>query len=323
MYKKKLSEKLVIRKFYNFIVIVLNLFLQPFKGILQFIDRFKLIRITKYYLKSSDQFLIEKVNDINFIINLKDKVNSKKIYINKEFPQFSEFLKAMKIVKLNNNFVNSVVDIGSHYGNIIIPAMNHFKFSKGIAVEPINENFKILNANIVLNDLQSKVDSHKVFLGSEEDTVRIQTYKNNSAAALVSLNIDKKSLESYESLNNLTELNFEEVVSKKLENIDGIRMLSNPIYWIYAQGQEFNIVNGSHQLFDQTPPLVIAYSPLLNDTYNISEKEFAEILITKNYTKVYDLHVDEVMSNNIEEDYFLKLKNYLTKTSSMRLLLFI
>ncbi len=323
MFRKILSEKLLIRKVYNYFIIMLHLFLKPFKGILQFVDNFKLIRIIKYYLSSTDQLLIRKVNDINFIINLKDRVNSKKIYINKEFPQFAEFLKAMKIVKLNNKFVDSVVDIGSHYGNIIIPAMNHFEFSKGIAIEPIDGNFKILNANIALSNLQSKVDSHKVFLGSEEDKVKIQTYKNNSAAALASLNLDKKNLNSYESLNNLKELDCEEVVSKKLESIENISLLKNPIYWIYAQGQEFNIVNGSEQLFEETPPLVIGYSPLLNITYNISEKEFAKILISKKYTKVYDLHEDELISNNICEEYFLKLKNYLTKTSSVRLLLFI
>lgn len=323
MYRKTLSEKLIIRKLYNFFITVLFLFLKPIMGILQFIDQFKLIRVIKYYLISSDKFLVQKVNDINFIINLKDKVNSKKIYINKEFPQFTEFSKAMKIVKLNNKVIDGVVDIGSHYGNIIIPAMNHFEFSKGIAIEPIDENFKILNANIVLNNLQSKVDSYKLFLGTEEDVVRIQTYKNNSAAALYSLNLDKKSLNSYESLNNLREQDFEEVVSQKLENIDSLSLLKNPIYWIYAQGQEFNIVNDSKQLFDKTPPLVIAYSPLLNSTYNISEKEFAEILTIKNYTKVYDLHSDELISRNIDEKYLLKLKNNLTKTSSIRLLLFI
>lgn len=323
MYRKTLSEKLIIRKLYNFFITVLFLFLKPLMGILQFIDQFKLIRVIKYYLISSDKFLVQKVNDVNFIINLKDKVNSKKIYINKEFPQFTEFSKAMKIVKLNNKVIDGVVDIGSHYGNIIIPAMNHFEFSKGIAIEPIDENFKILNANIVLNNLQSKVDTYKLFLGSEEDVVKIQTYKNNSAAALYSLNLDKKSLNSYESLNNLTEQDFEEVVSKKLENIDSLSLLKNPIYWIYAQGQEFNIINDSKQLFDNTPPLVIAYSPLLNSTYKISEKEFAEILTIKNYTKVYDLHSDEFISRNIDEKYFLKLKNNLTKTSSIRLLLFI
>ena len=140
---------------------------------------------------------------------------------------------------------------------------------------------------------------------------------------MASLNLDKKNLNSYESLNNLKELDCEEVVSKKLESLENISLLKNPIYWIYAQGQEFNIVNGSQQLFDETPPLVIAYSPLLNITYNISEKEFSKILISKKYTKVYDLHEDELISNNIGEEYFLKLKNYLTKTSSIRLLLFI
>ena len=323
MYKKILSEKLLIKKIYNFIIFVLYVLSQPFKGTAQFIDKFKLIRIIKYYLASSDQLLIQKVNDINFIVNLKDRVNSKKIYINKEFPQFPEFLKAMKIIKLNNKFVDSLVDIGSHYGNIIIPAMNHFEFSKGIAIEPINENFKILNANITLNNLHSKVDSYQLFVGSEDDTVKIRTYKNNSAAALVSLYRDKKSLNSFESLNNLTELNIEEVVSKRLKNIDSISLLKSPIYWIYAQGEEFNIVYGSHELFDKNPPLVIAYAPLLNNVNNISEKDFAKRLIIKNYTKVYNLHEDEPVSNKIDEEYFLKLKNYLTKTSSIRLLLFI
>ena len=323
MYKKVLSEKILIKKIYNFFIFTLYLFSQPFTATAQFIDKFRLIRILKYYLASSDQLLIQKINEVAFIVDLKDRVNSKKIYINKEFPQFAEFLKAMEILKLNDKFVDSIVDVGSHYGNIIIPAMNHFEFSKGIAIEPISENFNILNANIVLNNLQSKVDTHKIFLSSENDKVKIKTYKNNSAAALASFNLDKKSLKSYESLNNLIELNTEDVISRKLEDIDGITLLKSPIYWIYAQGEEFNIINGSQQLFDQNLPLVIAYSPLLNNTHSTSEKEFAKILITKNYSKVYDLYDDEPIGNKINEEYFLKLKNYLTKTSSMRLLLFI
>lgn len=323
MYRKIFSEKYVLRIIYNLAISLLYKILSPLNALIKLSNELKLVRTIKYYLAPLDKLVITKINDINFIVNFNDKVNSKKIYINREFPQFLLFSKAYKIANENNKVISSVVDIGAHYGNIVIPAVMNFNLSKGIAIEPIEENFNILNSNIILNNLHSKIDSHKNFISNEDSNVNLQTYKNNSAAALFQSNMKSTNINSYKSLNNLSELKNEQVESKKLDSFENINLLIDPIYWVYAQGQEFNIIYSGNNLFDKTPPLVIAYAPLLCDTTKISEKRFVEFLKSKKYNKVIDLYEDNIVHNDIVESYFLSLKKQLTKTSSVRLLMFI
>lgn len=323
MYRKIFSENYLLRIIYNLAISLLYKILSPVRVLIKLSNELKLVRIIKYYLSPLDKLVITKINDINFIVNLNDKVNSKKIYINREFPQILLFSKALNIANENNKVVSSVVDIGAHYGNIVIPALMNFNLSKGIAIEPIEDNFNILNSNIILNNLHSKIDSYKNFISNEESNVNLQTYKNNSAAALFQSNMDSTNINSYQTLNNLSELKNEQVESKKLDSFENINLLNDPIYWIYAQGQEFNIIYSGNNLFDKSPPLVIAYAPLLCDTSKISEKRFVEFLKSKKYNKVIDLHEEKIAYNDIVESYFLSLKKQLTKTSSNRLLMFI
>lgn len=323
MYRKIFSENYLLRIIYNLAISLLYKILSPVRVLIKLSNELKLVRAIKYYLSPLDKLVITKINDINFIVNLNDKVNSKKIYINREFPQILLFSKALNIANENNKEVSSVVDIGAHYGNIVIPALMNFNLSKGIAIEPIEDNFNILNSNIILNNLHSKIDSHKNFISNEENNVNLQTYKNNSAAALFQSNMGSTNINSYQTLNNLSELKNEQVESKKLDSFENINLLNDPIYWIYAQGQEFNIIYSGNNLFDKSPPLVIAYAPLLCDTSKISEKRFVKFLKSKKYNKVIDLHEEKITYNDIVESYFLSLKKQLTKTSSIRLLMFI
>ena len=89
---------------------------------------------------------------MTFIINSSDYVNSK-IYVNNKFPQFEEFNKAMELLQNEKIKVNSLIDVGSHYGNIVIPAVKKFKLEKAYAFEPVESNYNILNSNIKLNSL--------------------------------------------------------------------------------------------------------------------------------------------------------------------------
>ena len=46
-----------------------------------------------------------------------------KIYVNNKFPQ--RFNKAMELLQNEKIKVNSLIDVGSHYGNIVIPAVKN------------------------------------------------------------------------------------------------------------------------------------------------------------------------------------------------------
>ena len=59
----------------------------------------------------------------------------------------------MELLQNEKIKVNSLIDVGSHYGNIVIPAVKKFKLEKAYAFEPVSSNYNILNSNIKLNSV--------------------------------------------------------------------------------------------------------------------------------------------------------------------------
>ena len=155
------------------------------------------------HLLESRKLHLHEIEGMTFIINSSDYVNSKKIYVNNKFPQFEEFNKAMELLQNEKIKVNSLIDVGSHYGNIVIPAVKKFKLEKAYAFEPVESNYNILNSNIKLNSLDKIIISKKRFLSDEVSKKDIQIFSNNSAASSNLSNLDKKHVKLYSSANNL------------------------------------------------------------------------------------------------------------------------
>ncbi len=76
-------------------------------------------------------------------------------YLDNEYEYFS---LQLLINDLDSNMV--FLDIGAHYGAYSLCAA-HFSNCKVIAVEPVNENFQLLNENININNMQNQIQSYK------------------------------------------------------------------------------------------------------------------------------------------------------------------
>jgi FkbM family methyltransferase len=66
---------------------------------------------------------------------------------------------------LNEN--STLIDIGAHYGAYSLVAAKHCR-SKVIALEPVEENFKLLTENITTNELGNKISAHKIAASDKE-----------------------------------------------------------------------------------------------------------------------------------------------------------
>ena len=248
--KKIIQENLYINKSYIFAIKTLMILLRPIKLFLQILRKLKLFRLVSFYLLESRKLHLHEIEGMTFIINSSDYVNSKKIYVNNKFPQFEEFNKAMELLQNEKIKVNSLIDVGSHYGNIVIPAVKKFKLEKAYAFEPVESNYNILNSNIKLNSLDKIIISKKRFLSDEVSKKDIQIFSNNSAASSNISNLDKKHVKLYSSANNLKIDFIESLQSTILESEVDTELINNPFYWIYAQGYEYKIINGSKNLFN-------------------------------------------------------------------------
>ena len=73
-------------------------------------------------------------------------------YVNKQYEKFS-----VQIVKqlLNNNIGGCFVDIGAHYGYYSLIANQVINNNKIISIEPVKENFIILQKNFELNNIKN------------------------------------------------------------------------------------------------------------------------------------------------------------------------
>ena len=160
--KKIIQENLYINKSYIFAIKTLMILLRPIKLFLQILRKLKLFRLVSFYLLESRKLHLHEIEGMTFIINSSDYVNSKKIYVNNKFPQFEEFNKAMELLQNEKIKVNSLIDVGSHYGNIVIPAVKKFKLEKAYAFEPVESNYNILNSNIKLNSLDKNNLKEKI-----------------------------------------------------------------------------------------------------------------------------------------------------------------
>lgn len=322
--KQKISNYLFAIKIYIFIKWLLKFSIKPIKIFISYLEKFKLFRIFKFYFLNSNNFHIIEINQIKFIINASDEVNSKKIYVNRKFPQFSEFCFAVEILKRNEIQIDSILDIGAHYGNIIVPAMSKYNLKQGFAIEPVKDNYDILNYNLSLNNLNEKVLTFNVFASDKSGYQHISTYTNNSAAALVEDNLGKKNRKKYLSLNALKFYKSSVVIETPLSDILPKLESSNLLVWLYAQGSELKIINGSKDLFKSTPPLVMAFSPLLlKNNITLEQYSLFETLNGLKYTRFYNISKKDNKSKNINSNNLGLLENELFKTSKTNLLLFV
>tara|TARA_B100000131_G_C18101069_1_gene606032 strand:- start:372 stop:1343 length:972 start_codon:yes stop_codon:yes gene_type:complete len=321
MLKKIISEKLYLKKLHGMLIKLLVFFVKPLKSLIKIFNKLIIFRTVAFYFLPSDKLIIQNIEKTKFILNSSDLVNSKKIFIRQSFPQYKEFCKAIDILETDGYRVRSLVEVGSHYGNIVIPAVKNFKLNKAYAFEPINENYEILNMNISINKLEKQIISKELFVSDITGVSKLYTFLNNSAASVSVDNLNSESTKTYTNINNLAIDSVNEVETVRLEDEVNFKDLEKPIYWLYAQGSEYNIINGSRELFKNSPPLVIAYAPLLYKSKKLDSENFYTLLTDLNYTRVFDLYSDYNKSERISSNYFSSLDEKLSDSSSMRLLL--
>lgn len=314
-----LNNKL-IKSIYKFFLNLTYVVLTPIKSLNALLSNFVIFRFLKFFFFKENQLIINNIDKINFSINTNDWVNSRKIFTHRSFPQFDKFSLAMEILKEEGFDVDTLIDIGAHYGNIVVPAMIKYGFKEAHAIEPIQENFNILRANLIFNNLENKVTAHKIFLSNEKGEIKINTFQNNTAAATILSKLSKEKIDKYIKINNLKNQKIEKVTVDKLDNI--LKVDSKYFLWVYAQGGELNIIKGSTQLTKNTPPLVIAYSSILFSDKQIDySNELIDTLIQVGYKKFRNLSQKNYNLENLNYENINKLDKKLNNNGSTNFLL--
>jgi FkbM family methyltransferase len=157
-------------------------------------------------------------------------------YLNESYEPFS--------LKLIKNFLgpeSTLLDIGAHYGAYSIYAASKTG-SKVIAIEPVNENFELLNENVKANRLEKKIKTFNVAASNEEGVAEFHIpWASDSAGFHKHPLADtiKKQTVIVKRIDNLT-------AGKKIDFIK-----------IDTEGHEINVLQGLRKTLSDNPSSVL------------------------------------------------------------------
>lgn len=265
----------------------------------------KLVQSKNYFLRGlyfdtliNNKLLITK-NDKNevFTVFANDKVISKETFVKGEF-DFKKFENTLNFIKQKKKIEN-LYDIGANIGTICIPAVKRNLIKKAFAVEPEINNYKLLKANIILNDLEKKIKTFNFALSDKENTnCKMEISEENAGDHRI---LDKTKFNFHEE----EKREIVDVETKKFDSIFNDLSSGKDLVWIDTQGHEANVLLGAQNLIKNKIPVVVEFWPYALKRNNSWDKMFKCL---KKFDFLVDLSNEDLRLEKIDNNTLDKLK---------------
>ncbi|MDP1604441.1 MAG: FkbM family methyltransferase [Legionella sp.] len=222
----------------------------------------------------------------NYLVSTSDKVIGRALYVRGEF-DFNKFIDVWELSGLNSSEkAVTLIDIGANIGSIGIPAVMRGYAERCIAFEPEPLNAKLLKINIILNDLEDKIDVFQVALGNKEGEVFFELSDSNYGDHRVRLG---EPLEGrYGEQNRKTISVPMRTLNEYLNCIDE----GASLIWMDTQGFEGYVLKGADRFLKYRIPLVLEFWPYglkRSDSYKL----LLESLEKSEYKHFINLNSDD------------------------------
>lgn len=187
--------------------------------------------------------------------------------------------------------ISTFFDVGANLGSIFIPVVARGYAEKAVAFEPDALNFRVMMANIFLNNLQDKVIAINSALGAEaEEVLEFELSPTNKGDHRVRLLTEDGAFgEKSWATTQVNSTSLDTIVAaKKLEDD-----LEESLLWIDVQGWEPKVLAGSSKILARAVPVVIELWPYAlhrNGVFN----DLVEIICT-NFEKIYVVSHPEIL----------------------------
>jgi FkbM family methyltransferase len=217
-------------------------------------------------------FLLAYRHGEYFLVFTKDKVISKGVYASSRGGfDFQKFERAVKLLGAGFQ-LDMLIDVGANLGTICIPAVRRGYARQAVAIEPEPRNYRLLVANILLNDLGAAIKPYQAALGGPNiPFLKLGLSPDSSGNHRVSV-----------------ESNNHEIVvpATTLDDIAPSLTREHSLIWIDTEGYEGIILSGAQAAVASRVPLVVEFTPQFMRMLN-SYAPLKEALL--NYSVYYDL----------------------------------
>lgn len=173
-----------------------------------------------------------------------------------------------------------LLDIGANIGTTSIPAVTQWGASSVLAVEPEAENFRLLQCNVILNDLDDRIDCVKCVVTNDTGPVTLELSVSNSGDHRVQYVVP----DHEESRSTVT------VDGVRLDDLidqHGIDRADIGLVWIDTQGHEGHVLDSAPKTLAAGVPMLIEFCPYM--LRRIAGLELLQRLIAEQFSFFVDL----------------------------------
>lgn len=174
------------------------------------------------------------------------------------------------------------VDVGANIGTSTVDALVHFGFSRAFCFEPDSRTFKLLELNLLLNDLAGRAAAFPLAISAEDGPAILERSATNFGDSRVSIPRSAGDVPGQEGA----------VECRSLDSLleDGSISLGDVgLLWIDTQGHDALVLQGAAAVREAGIPAVIEYCPdALEGNRSL---ELLEQIVAASYTTVIDLRL--------------------------------
>ncbi len=182
-------------------------------------------------------------------------------YVGKSLSEYGEWSESeVELIKqlVPNNDV--IIEIGSNIGTHTVPLAKHLSNGGKIyAFEPQSQNRKLLEQNIIDNDIEN-VQVSKIAISSGEGKAYMNTFANDKLSNYGDARIFRDEFDNSECVQVKT---LDEFFYNNYAGENSVRLIKFDV-----QGQELNVIIGSEKLINEYKPILY----LENDNTETSKK---------------------------------------------------
>jgi FkbM family methyltransferase len=231
-------------------------------------------------------YLGVEAGDGRFIVATSDRGVDRGLFVKQGRPEFRVLNRAVTLVEIltgDDAIAGRLfVDVGANIGTATVSALVSHRFGSAVSCEPVEENYRLLRANLALNGLECRAETLRVAVSSRDGSSEFVVMEGRRGASWIA--VDREKIRDAEEVRSrriaedpdalydpwarapaeLAEMTVVEVKLVTLDRlaedgvIDGDRV---GMVWIDAEGHEGHILDGASTLADRGVPIVCEFHP--------------------------------------------------------------
>lgn len=224
-----------------------------------------------------------------FLVETSDNGVGRQLFVKGSRREFDTLEKVTTLAgdtRKRKGQTRTFLDIGANIGTTVVTALCAFDFSDAVACEPWPRNFRLLRANLALNDVDERATTLRVAVSDREGSVSLALHPANSGAHRVLVDGGSPKPAAYDET-TVDAVTVDLLVERALLDPERVGLV-----WMDVQGHEAQVLLGATSLREVGAPVVLEFHPRLLRA--ASGLDRLRDVITDGYSHFVDLRKRDV-----------------------------